>query len=104
VLFSATVVVTKARELFVRFPGQPLTSVRIRNRTLTEAAGSIHGMLTPLRFTSGNTSRLRGLNFFSRWLCFDRTRFRFMIIMTNYALEFGVVLRAVCPTRAGLVG
>ena len=27
-----------------------------------------------------------------------------MNIMTNYSLEFGVVLRAVCPTRTGLVG
>lgn len=25
-----------------------------------------------------------------------------MNITTNYSLEFGVVLRAVCPTRAGL--
>jgi hypothetical protein len=27
-----------------------------------------------------------------------------MNIMTNYSLEFGVVLRAVCPTVAGLGG
>lgn len=27
-----------------------------------------------------------------------------MNIMTNYSLEFGVVLRAVCPTRTGLSG
>ncbi len=27
-----------------------------------------------------------------------------MNIMTNYSLEFGVVLRAVCPTLSGLVG
>jgi hypothetical protein len=27
-----------------------------------------------------------------------------MNIVTNYSLEFGVVLRAVCPTRAGLGG
>ena len=27
-----------------------------------------------------------------------------MNIMTNYSLEFGVVLRAVCPTRTGLAG
>jgi hypothetical protein len=27
-----------------------------------------------------------------------------MNIVTNYSLEFGVMLRAVCPTRAGLPG
>ena len=27
-----------------------------------------------------------------------------MNIMTNYSLEFGVVMRAVCPTVSGLVG
>lgn len=27
-----------------------------------------------------------------------------MNIMTNYSLEFGVVLRAVCPTGTGLKG
>ena len=27
-----------------------------------------------------------------------------MKIMTNYSLEFGVVLRAVCPTQTGLEG
>lgn len=27
-----------------------------------------------------------------------------MNITTNYSLEFGVVLRAVCPTRSGLAG
>lgn len=27
-----------------------------------------------------------------------------MNIMTNYSLEFGVVMRAVCPTAAGPVG
>ena len=27
-----------------------------------------------------------------------------MKIMTNYSLEFGVMLRAVCPARTGLLG
>lgn len=27
-----------------------------------------------------------------------------MNIVTNYSLEFGVVLRAVCPTPSGLAG
>ena len=36
-------------------------------------------------------------------LRFPSTRF-LMSIIANYSLEFGVVLRAVCPTPAGLDG
>jgi hypothetical protein len=47
------------------------------------------------------SGRFDNYRFAIRCLC---TRFSEMNLVTNYSLEFGVMMRAVCPTVSGLDG